>query len=151
MLDDYDDFLIKPTDEMSPHVLQIPKGIVFPTGEQQNCVLSNFTGQLKTMYVDNLAKIDNVVKKAIAELVKPACQQVALYGSWTLTNEWLWPHVAASDTTPNKRGYVRAMEDGFALIPNSFSFLFQFAISTSVSQVSQSSQSVKSVSLVKSV
>ena len=110
-LDDYENFVVSPSTALSPAFLSSPKG--FPILEQlpTNAEKSNFHCSLVAQ-LDNAAKAGGVIKKAVGELCKPKCQQIALYGSYALAHPFVWPHVAEDQAAPCSRAYVRVSEDG---------------------------------------
>ena len=124
----YDDFLVEPLLALTFEPLMVPRGFVLC--EEQAAAdahRSNVSYILGSFYERNSEKVSGVVGKAVAELSKPSCSQVALYGSWTISvDEWVWPHVPSLAAAPNKRGYVRAMEDGLLHIICNFFFQFRF-------------------------
>ena len=122
----HDDFLVQPRLALTPEFLIVPRGFVEePVAADAH--KTNFSYILGSFYERNSEKVSGVVGKAVAELSKPSCQQVALYGSWTIAgDEWVWPHVPSLAAAPNKRGYVRAMEDGLLYTICNFFFQFQF-------------------------
>ena len=106
--------MLEPTDALSPEKLMVPKGIEFSRelAQGETVHASNFWSRLDHVYTAHPEKVSSVVCKSIAELTKPTCPQVALYGSYTLEVDFVWSHVASIKAAPLKRGYVRTMEDG---------------------------------------
>ena len=128
MLEDYDGFNVSPSRAVEEAFLTTPRGFEFVEQLPADAHTSNFHASMVAQLA-NASKSSGVVKKAVAELCKPKCTQIALYGSYSLTEPWHWPHVLPDMAAPCNRAYVRVSEDG-----------------QSASQLSQSAKSVKSVS-----